>query len=79
MLENTETKVGGMITKPIFKKDKKTGFEIVNWMTKEKMVLGRFNPDADADLENEQFDVEIKALETIGVKPSPRPPRKRTS
>jgi len=66
MLENSETKIGGMITKPMFKKDKKVGFEIVNWMTKEKMVLARFNPDAD--IENEQFDVEIKALETIGVK-----------
>lgn len=66
MLENSETKIGGMITKPMFKKDKKIGFEIVNWMTKEKAVLAKFNPDAD--IENEQFDVEIKALETIGVK-----------
>jgi nucleoside-triphosphatase len=66
MLENSETKIGGMITKPMFKKDKKIGFEIVNWMTKEKMVLARFNPDMD--IESEQFDVEIKALETIGVK-----------
>jgi nucleoside-triphosphatase len=65
MLGDENTTIGGMITRPIVKKGEKVGFEIVNWITKEKAVLAKLDTDASAP--EEQFDVDIKVLEEFGV------------
>jgi nucleoside-triphosphatase len=65
MLANENTTIGGMITQPIIKKDVKTGLEILDWMTKKKAALAKIDPEAEAP--EDQFIVDITALETLGV------------
>jgi nucleoside-triphosphatase len=65
MLEESEQSVGGMITEPITKKNRRVGFNIVNWMTKEKDVLAHI--DFDSKVIVGRYKVNIDALERIGV------------
>ena len=65
MLADENTVIGGMITRPIVKKDQKLGFEILNWMTKQKATLAKLNPEASTP--EEQYLVDIEVLETLGV------------
>lgn len=66
MLDDENTIIGGMITKPIFKKDKKVGFEIVNWMTKETAQLAEHDPEKATT--EDGFLVDKDVLEDLGVK-----------
>jgi len=66
MLADENTTIGGMITKPIFRKGKKTGFEVLNWMTKEKAVMAKLDPEAPTG--EVIFIVDKDVLENIGVK-----------
>jgi nucleoside-triphosphatase len=65
MLEESEQSVGGMITEPITKKNRRLGFYIVDWMTKEKAVLAHV--DFDSKVIVGRYKVNIDALERIGV------------
>lgn len=65
MLEESEQSVGGMITEPITKKNRRLGFYIVDWMTKEKDVLAHV--DFDSKVIVGRYKVNIDALERIGV------------
>src|SRR5438445_6331028 len=40
MLEGDGLKVGGMITEPIVKRNRREGFYVMDWATKEKRALG---------------------------------------
>src|SRR2546422_7966016 len=63
MLEGDGLKVGGMITEPIVKRNRREGFYVMDWATKEKRVIasrqitsktmvGRFGVDISAPEED---------------------------
>jgi len=65
MLEVDGLKVGGMITEPIVKKNRREGFYVMDWATKERRVF------ASKDIESKtmvgRFGVDVMALEEVGV------------
>src|SRR3970282_2649618 len=65
MLEADGRKVGGMITEPIVKKNRREGFYVMDWATKERRVF------ASKDIESKtmvgRYGVDISALEEVGV------------
>jgi nucleoside-triphosphatase len=65
MLEEGEQTVGGMITEPITKKNRRMGFYILDWVTKEKDILAHV--DYDSKIVVGRYKVNIDALEKIGV------------
>jgi nucleoside-triphosphatase len=65
MLDDENTVIGGMITRPLVKKEKKVGFEILNWLTKEKAVLAKLDPETSST--DDGFVVDIQVLEGLGV------------
>ncbi len=65
MLEEGEQTVGGMITEPITKKNRRLGFYILDWVTKEKDILAHV--DFDSKVVVGRYKVNIDALEKIGV------------
>jgi nucleoside-triphosphatase len=65
MLEEGEQTVGGMITEPIMKKNRRMGFNILDWVTKEKDILAHV--DFDSKVMVGRYKVNIEALENIGV------------
>ncbi|MFP4170804.1 MAG: NTPase [Methanomassiliicoccales archaeon] len=65
MLEDQEMKVGGMVTQPIIEERKRTGFRLVDWITKEEAVLAHV--DIQSKVKVARFGVDLKALENLGV------------
>src|SRR3989304_7583630 len=65
MLESDGQKVGGMITEPIGKRNRREGFYVRDWATKEKRVF------ASREIESKtmvgRYGVDISALEEVGV------------
>ena len=65
MLEEGSQKVGGMITEPITKNNRRVGFYVKDWMTKKRDIL------AHVDLESKivvgRYKVNLEVLESIGV------------
>ena len=66
MLEGEGTRVGGMVTEPILSKNRRVGFSVLNWMTKEKGVLAHVNNHSRVAVG--KYGVDITALEDVGVK-----------
>lgn len=65
MLEEGENKVGGMVTEPIMKKNRRVGFYVKDWITKEKDILAHI--DFDSKVVVGRYKVNIEALERVGV------------
>src|SRR5437762_8275849 len=65
MLEGDGLKVGGMITEPIIKRNRREGFYVMDWGTKEKRVF------ASREIQSKtmvgRYGVDISALEEVGV------------
>src|SRR2546429_5643746 len=65
MLEGDGLKVGGMITEPIVKRNRREGFYVMDWASKEKRVF------ASREIESKtmvgRYGVDISALEEVGV------------
>src|SRR3990170_4688403 len=65
MLEADGLKVGGMITEPIVKRNRREGFYVMDYATKEKRVF------ASREIESKtmvgRYGVDITALEEVGV------------
>ncbi len=66
MLEGEGQIVGGMITKPIVEKNRRAGFSVINWLTKESAVLAHVN--IPSKIMVGKYGVDIDALERVGVK-----------
>ncbi|MBI4392244.1 MAG: NTPase [Euryarchaeota archaeon] len=65
-LEERETIVGGMVTESIDDDDgERTGFKIMNWLTKEEGILAHVNINSEVKVG--KFGVDLKALEDVGV------------
>src|SRR3970282_270103 len=65
MLEADGLKVGGMITEPIVKKNRREGFYVMDWGTKEKRVFA--SKDIESKIMVGRYGVDITALEEVGV------------
>lgn len=66
MLENEGLVVGGMVTEPIIKRNRRVGFTVLNWMSKERGVLAHINNSSKITVG--KYGVNIEALEDVGVK-----------
>jgi nucleoside-triphosphatase len=64
-LEQEGYVVGGMITEPILEKNKRIGFYIVNWLTKEKRVFAHIKKESKIKVG--RYGVDIEVLATLGV------------
>lgn len=67
-LEAEETIVGGMVTEAIEEDGERIGFEIENWLTKEKGILSHVDLADEAEtVVAEKYGVNTEDLEDIGV------------
>src|SRR3989304_4922230 len=66
MLESDGLKVGGMITEPIVKKNRREGFYVMDWATKERRVFA--SKDIDSKIAVGRYGVDVMALEEVGVR-----------
>ena len=65
MLEEGENKVGGMVTEPIIKNNRRVGFYVKDWITQEKDILAHV--DHDSKIVVGRYKVNLDALERVGV------------
>ncbi|MDH4123194.1 MAG: NTPase [Thermoplasmata archaeon] len=65
MLELESYKVGGMITEPILEKNRRVGFYVVNWESKNKAVLAHMSVKSKFMVG--KYGVDLSSLDTIGV------------
>ncbi len=65
MLEEAENKVGGMVTEPIIKNNRRVGFYVKDRITKEKDILAHV--DHDSKIVVGRYKVNLDALERVGV------------
>src|SRR3989449_1360257 len=65
MLEGDGLKVGGMITEPIVKRNRREGFYVMDWATKEKRVFA--SREITSKTMVGRYGVDISALEEGGV------------
>jgi len=66
MLEEGDQRVGGMITEPITQHNRRVGFYVMDWLTKEKDVLAHI--DHESKIVVGRYKVNLDALERVGVK-----------
>jgi nucleoside-triphosphatase len=66
LLEEEGIKVGGMITEPIVEKQRRSGFQIVDWLTKESMVFA--HEGMKSRVRSGKYGVNIAALEDLGIR-----------
>ena len=66
LLEEEGVKVGGMVTEPIVEKQRRAGFQIVDWTTKEHEVFAHEN--LKSRVRSGRFGVNIAALEGLGTR-----------
>jgi nucleoside-triphosphatase len=66
LLEAEGVKVGGMVTEPIVEKQRRSGFQITNWLTKEKAVFA--HEGLKSRLRSGRFGVNLAALEDLGTR-----------
>ena len=66
MLEAEGVKVGGMVTEAIIEDNKRTGFYVVDWSSKERGVFAHVNIQSKFMVG--KYGVDLQALEDVGVK-----------
>ena len=65
MLELENYKVGGMITEPIMEKNRRLGFYVMDWCSKNKAVLAHMNIKSKFTVG--KYGVDLTSLDTVGV------------
>lgn len=65
MLEQEKYKVGGMITEPIMEKNRRMGFYVVDWASKNRAVLAHVSVKSKFTVG--KYGVDLSSLDTIGV------------
>lgn len=66
MLEKEGKTVGGMITQPVIENGKRTGFYVMNWLTKEKEIFAHIKFNSKIVIG--RYGVNIEVLDRVGVK-----------
>jgi len=57
--------IGGMITEPIIENRRRTGFYILDWLTKEKKVFAHTSIDSKITIG--KYKVDVSVMENVGV------------
>src|SRR5579863_6947749 len=65
LLEEEGLKVGGMVTEPIVVKQRRVGFQITNWITKEHEVFA--HEGLKSRIRSGRYGVNLTALEETGA------------
>src|SRR5712664_4931744 len=65
MLQADGQKVGGMITEPIIKRNRREGFYVMDWASKEQRVFA--SREVQSKTMVGRYGVDISALEEVGV------------
>ena len=66
LLEAEGVSVGGMVTEPIVERQRRVGFQLTNWITKEKAVFA--HEGLKSRIRSGRFGVNLQALEQVGTK-----------
>ncbi|MCI4330578.1 MAG: NTPase [Thermoplasmata archaeon] len=66
LLEQEGIKVGGMVTEPIIERQRRTGFQITNWLTKEHAVFA--HEGLKSRVKSGRYGVNLEALEGLGTR-----------
>ncbi len=66
LLEHEGIKVGGVVTEPIVEKGRRTGFRIVDWLTKEEEVFA--HESVKSRVRSGRYGVNVHALEDLGTR-----------
>ena len=66
LLEQEDVKVGGMVTEPIVEKQRRVGFQITNWLTKEHAVFA--HETLKSRIRSGRYGVNLEALEDVGAR-----------
>ncbi|HYK93211.1 MAG TPA: NTPase [Thermoplasmata archaeon] len=66
LLEQEGVSVGGMVTEPIVEKNRRTGFQITDWRTKEKAVFA--HEGLKSRVKSGRYGVNLAALEDLGTR-----------
>jgi nucleoside-triphosphatase len=66
LLEQEGVKVGGMVTEPIIEKQRRTGFQVTDWLTKEHEVFAY--EGLKSRVHSGRFGINVAALEGLGVR-----------
>ncbi|HTS33222.1 MAG TPA: NTPase [Thermoplasmata archaeon] len=66
LLEEEGVNVGGMVTEPIVEKQRRTGFQITDWMTKEHEVFA--HESLKSRVRSGRYGVNLTALEGLGIR-----------
>ncbi|MCI4321394.1 MAG: NTPase [Thermoplasmata archaeon] len=66
LLEQEGVKVGGMVTEPIIEKQRRTGFRITNWLTKEHEVFA--HEGLKSRVRSGRYGVNLAALDGLGTR-----------
>jgi nucleoside-triphosphatase len=66
LLEEEGVTVGGMVTEPIVEKQRRTGFQITNWLTKEHEVFA--HEGLKSRIRSGRYGVNLAALEGLGIR-----------
>ncbi len=66
MLTKEDINVGGMVTEPIMEDNRRVGFQVMDWRTKEKAVFAHL--DLDSSVEIKGYGVNLDSLNEVGVK-----------
>ena len=66
LLEEEGVRVGGMVTEPIVEKQRRTGFRITNWLTKEHEVFA--HETLKSRVRSGRYGISLAALEGLGTR-----------
>ncbi len=66
MLDEEDISIGGMITEPIMEDNRRVGFQVMDWQTREKAVFAHL--DLDSPIEVKGYGVDLDSLNEVGVK-----------
>ena len=66
MLKEKEISVGGMITDPIMENNRRVGYQVMDWQSKEKAVFAHIALDLSEEVNG--YGVDLDTLDEVGVK-----------
>ena len=66
LLEEEGVKVGGMVTEPIVERQRRAGFQITNWLTKEHEVFA--HESLRSRVRSGRYGINVAALEGLGTR-----------
>ena len=66
LLEQEGIKVGGVVTEPIVEKNRRRGFQITDWMTKDHEIFA--HEDLKSRVRSGRYGINVAALEGLGTR-----------